>query len=193
MKRIIALNKTDLRKWLINNQDKECKVSVVVFKKHTGKPSPSHKELMEEAICFGWIDTTINRLDKNRYIRNFSKRNKNSKWSDNTLGYAKNLIKQGKMTSVGLEFYKKGLEKPTHDAGISKNPNMPIGLKRALDKNKRAKYNFDKFPPSSKKMIYRWILRGKREATKIKRINLTLNRAKIGRRDIFGAQENING
>ena len=193
MKTITACNRIDFRKWLGKNHDKEDKVSVVLYKKHTKKSTPSHRELMEEAICFGWIDTTVKRLDENRYIRNFSKRNKNSKWSDNTLGYAKNLIKRGKMTSVGLKFYKEGLKKPTHDFGIPKNPDMPIELKRALNKNKKAKYNFDKFSSSSKRMLYRWILRGKREATKTKRIKLIIDRAKIGRKDIFGVQENING
>ena len=76
---------------------------------------------MEEAICFGWIDTTIKRLDEDTYLRHFSRRNKNSKWSDNTLGYAKQLIKEKKMTPIGLEFYKEGLKKPTHDHGIPKN------------------------------------------------------------------------
>jgi uncharacterized protein YdeI (YjbR/CyaY-like superfamily) len=85
----IAKNRNDFRKWLEENHDKEKKVAVIINKKHTGIPSPSHRELMEEAICFGWIDTTIKRLDNDQYIRYFAKRNKNSKWSDNTLSYAK--------------------------------------------------------------------------------------------------------
>jgi uncharacterized protein YdeI (YjbR/CyaY-like superfamily) len=193
MKTITAFTRNDFRKWLIKNHDKESKVFVVVYKKHTQKPSPSHRELMEEAICFGWIDTTIKKLDEDRYIRSFVKRNQNSKWSDNTLRYGKELIKDGKMTPTGLKFYKEGLKKPTHDAGIPKNPNMPAELKKALDKNKKAKDSFDKFTPSSKKMIYRWILRGKREETRTKRIKLTVAKAKIGRNDVFEAQQKING
>ena len=155
MKTITAFTRNDFGEWLMENHDKETKVFVIVYKKHTGKSSPSHKELMEEAICFGWIDTIIRKLDENRYIRTFSKRNKNSKWSDNTIQYAKDLIKQRKMTSIGLKFYKEGLKKPTHDFGIPKNPEMPVELKNALDKEKKAKENFEKFPPSTKKMFYR--------------------------------------
>jgi uncharacterized protein YdeI (YjbR/CyaY-like superfamily) len=187
MKTITVFVRNYFRKWLVKNHDKENKVSVVVYKKHTGKMSPSHKELMEEAICFGWIDTTIKRLDENRYIRNFSKRNKNSKWSNNTIRYGGELIKQGKMAPVGLKFYKEGLKKPTHDEGIPKNPNMPIELKRALCKNKKAKVNFEGFSPSIKKMFYRWILRGKREETRTKRIKLTVKKAKINNKDVFSA------
>ena len=192
MKEILAFNKEDFRKWLIKNHDKESKVSIIIHKKHTGKESPSHRELMEEAICFGWIDTTINRLDEERYIRNFSKRNKNSKWSDNTIRYGGELVKQGRMTPAGLKFYEEGLRKPTHDAGISRNPSMPEELRKALDKNLKAKENFDNFPPSIKKMHYRWILRGKREETRAKRINFIVDSAEMGKRNLFGTQEKIN-
>jgi uncharacterized protein YdeI (YjbR/CyaY-like superfamily) len=192
MKSITAFTRGDFRKWLVRNHNKEDKVSVIVYKKHTGKPSPSHKELMEEAICFGWIDTVIRKLDENRYIRTFSRRNKNSKWSNNTISYAKDLIKRKKMTSAGLKFYKEGLKKPTHDFGIPKNPDMPAELKIALSKNKIAKDNFENFSAFVKKMIYRWILRAKRDETRIKRIKLTVEKAKIGRKDVFGIQEKSN-
>ncbi len=186
MKTMTVFTRNDFRKWLIENHEKENKVSVIIYKKHTGKSSPSHRELMEEAICFGWIDTIIQKLDENRYIRNFSKRNKNSRWSDNTLRYAKELIKQRKMTPVGLKFYKEGLSKPTHDFGIPKNPDMPVELKIALNKDKKAKENFENFSPTIKKMTYRWILRAKRNETRVKRIKLTVNNAKNNSKDVFG-------
>jgi uncharacterized protein YdeI (YjbR/CyaY-like superfamily) len=189
MKTIIVLSFKDFRKWLTKNHDKENKVSLVLYKKHTGKSSPSHKELMEEAICFGWIDTTVKRLDENKYIRNFCKRNKNSKWSDNTQKYAKELIKQKRMTTTGLKFYKEGLKRPTHDFGIPKNPDMPLGLERDLNKNKKARKNFDSFSASTKKMIYRWILRGKREETRSKRIRITVENAEVGSKNIFETQK----
>jgi uncharacterized protein YdeI (YjbR/CyaY-like superfamily) len=192
MKTITAFNRDDFRKWLVRHHDREDKVYVVVYKKHTGKLSPSHRELMEEAICFGWIDTTVKRLDENRYIRTFSRRNKNSKWSNNTLSYAKDLIKRGKMTSEGLKFYKEGLKKPTHDFGIPKSPDMPVELKKALDKDQKAKDNFKNFSASVKKMLYRWILRGKRDETRAKRIKLIVEKARVGRKDIFETQEKIN-
>ena len=192
MKTITTFKRDDFRKWLMNNHDKENKVSVTLYKKHTGKLAPSHRDLMEEAICFGWIDTTVKRLDEDRYIRNFSKRNKNSKWSDNTLQYAKELIKQRKMTSIGLKFYKEGLKRPTHDAGIPKNPDIPVELKIALNKEKNAKENFENFSNSTKRMFYRWILSGKREETRAKRIKLIVEKAKIGRKDIFGTLEKVN-
>jgi uncharacterized protein YdeI (YjbR/CyaY-like superfamily) len=96
------------------------------------------------------------------------------------------------MTSAGLKFYKEGLKKPTHDFGIPKNPDMPAELKIALSKNKKARTNFENFSASVKKMIYRWILKAKRDETRIKRIKLTVEKAKIGRKDVFGTQEKSN-
>jgi len=178
---IAVFDKKDFRKWLKKNHKKEKKISLILYKKHTGKSSPSHKELMEEAICFGWIDTTVKRIDDNTYMRRFSKRNKNSKWSENTLSYAKKLIEEGKMAPQGLEFYNLGLKRPTHYHGIPKNPDIPKELKESLSKNKKAKDNFEEFSPSTKRMIYRWILNAKQKKTKNKRIELTTNSAKLGK------------
>jgi len=167
---IFIYKKEDFWKWLKKNHKKEHKVALILYKRHTGKSAPSHRELMEEAICYGWIDTTVKRLDEATYIRHFSKRNKNSSWSRNTLGYAKDLIKQGRMQEQGLHFYKLGKEKKTHDHDIPDNPDQPLELEKALGKNKKAKKIFDTLPPSTKKMLYRWFLRAKRPETKKKRI-----------------------
>ena len=82
------------RDWLRKNHKKESKVEIIIYKKHTDKPTLSHLEQMKEAICFGWIDTTLKRLDDKRYKRTFVKRNSKSRWSNNTLRYAEEQIKK---------------------------------------------------------------------------------------------------
>lgn len=180
--KITALDRNDFRNWLEKNHEKEKKVCIVLHKRHTGKPAPTHRELMEEAICFGWIDTTIKKLDEDLYARFFAKRNDKSKWSDNTLRYAKELIAQGKMSEVGMKYYKEGLKRPTHDHGIPKNPDMPKELKTALAKNKTAAKNFAAFPPSAKRMTYRWILHAKLPETRKKRVNIIVKNAESGKK-----------
>lgn len=170
MQVITVFKKEDFRRWLKLHHKKERQMAVLVHKKHTGKPAPTHRELIEEAICFGWIDTTVKRVDEDTFMRRFAKRTKNSSWSDNTLRYAAELVKAGRMSEEGLKFYKLGLKKPTHDSGIPKNPEMPQELKRALAKNKAAMRNFEAFPPSAKKLLYRWLLSGKLPETREKRI-----------------------
>ena len=183
IKSFVVKNRKDFRKWLKKNHLKEKKVAVILNKKHTGIPAPSHRDLMEEAICFGWIDTTIKRLDENQFQRYFARRNSKSKWSDNTLSYAKKLIEQKKMTPIGLQFYREGLSRPTHDHGIPKNPDMPLELEISLNKNMVARENFSNFSPSVKRTFYRWILRGKRKETKMKRvceiIDISLKKKKL--------------
>jgi uncharacterized protein YdeI (YjbR/CyaY-like superfamily) len=185
MKRVTAFNRSDFRKWLEKNHDKESKVSVILYKKHTGKTAPSHRDMVEEAICFGWIDTTVKRLDEDRYMRHFIRRNKNSTWSKNTLRYAKEMIKKKKMTPAGLKFFNEGLKKIPHDAGLPKNPKMPIQLNNALDKDKKAKENFKKLPASTKKMLYRWILRAKRDETRTRRSERVVEVSRAGKKSIL--------
>jgi len=158
------------RDWLRKNHRKESKVKVIIHRKHTGKPSPSHREMMEEAICFGWIDTTLKRRDEDTYIRNFSKRTKNSRWSNNTLSYAQDMIKKRKMSKQGLKYYEEGLKKPVIDHGVPKNPDTPELMKKALEK----KDLYDKFmnlAPSTRRLYVIRFVRAVRPETKQKRIN----------------------
>ncbi len=177
--------RTEFRQWLEKNHDKKEKVQLVLYKRHTGKPAPTHRELLEEAICFGWIDTTIKKLDEDRYARFFVRRNANSKWSENTLRYAQQMIAEDKMTPIGLKFYQEGAKKPTHDHGIPKNPTMPCELKQALAQDKSAQTAFAEFPPSKKKMLYRWILSGKRPETRTKRVEKICKAAREGQKQII--------
>ena len=185
IKKIIVFSREDFRNWLQKHHKTETKVQIIIHKKHTGKPSPSHREQIEEALCLGWIDTTLKRLDQNTYMRNFSKRNQNSRWSSNTLSYARQLIKQGKMTEEGLKYYKLGLQKLPHDHDIPKNPDIPESLKKALEKNKQAKENFNKYPPSTKRMLYRWFLHVKLPETQKKRISSIIKNAEEGKKEIW--------
>ena len=170
IERIVAYTPADFRRWLKKHHAKKSKVALVVHKRHTGKPAPTHREVIEEAICFGWIDTTIKRLDEDTFVRYFSRRTEKSKWSDNTLSYAARLHKEGRMEAQGLHYYKLGKAKPTHDHGIPKNPDMPMELKQALAKNAKAKAAVEAYPPSTKRTLFRWLLRAKQPATKQKRI-----------------------
>lgn len=184
IKQITCKSVKSWRNWLEKNHMKEERVMLVRFKKISGKPSFNQSQAMNEAICFGWIDTTINRIDDHRYGVKFVKRKKSSRWSDNTFARAKELIKQKKMSPFGLKMYKLGLKKPSHDHGIPKNPDMPEELKKELDrkKNSKAKKYFESRSPSYKKMIYRWLLSGKREETRMKRVRIIIEKSQEEKR-----------
>ena len=166
---IVVYTLKDWRNWLEKNHLSEKKVGAISYKKHTGKPSLSHNEAMCEAICFGWIDTTLKRLDEDRFVRYFVRRGDNANWSKNTLRYGKELLAAGKMSEQGILRYKQGLKKKPHDYGIPDNPRMPSDLKKELIKNKLLK-EFLVLAPSTKKMFYRAVLRVKTPETRVKRI-----------------------
>jgi len=167
--KVVIYNISEWRKWLEKNHLKEKKVGLISYKKHTGKPSISHKEAMHEAICFGWIDTTLKKLDDEKFVRYFVKRGDKANWSYNTLGYAKELMAKGKMSEHGILRYNEGLKKKPHDYGMPKNLKMPVELKKELVKNKLLE-KFEKNSPSAKKGFYRFILRAKTAKTRNKRI-----------------------
>lgn len=175
-KQLYVKNSKEWREWLEKNHLKETKIALIKYKKHTGRSSLTHQESMDQAICFGWIDTTIKRLDEDRYIRRFARRTDKSRWSTATLSYAKRLIKEGKMTPEGLRRYKEGLKKPTLDAGRVRNPEPPQDLIKALEKNKIAKENFASLAPSYKRTYLYWLDHARREETRAKRIDIILKR-----------------
>ena len=167
MKEICPKDSNEWRAWLEKNHLKEERVLLIKYKKHTGRPIINNLEAMKQAICFGWIDTTAKRIDEDRYSQTFVKRNKNSKWSYNTLSYGKELLEKGLMSPHGIKMYKEGLAKKPHDFGLPKNPRMPRDMKKSLEKIDKLK-GFLKLAPSMKKMHYRAYLRAKRPETKEK-------------------------
>ena len=185
--KINVFSASDFRKWLVKNHSKEKIVELVIHKKHTGKSFPTHRQLMDEGICFGWIDTIIRRIDEDTFIRTFQRRSEKSNWSVNTLSYAKELIANGRMTPHGLVFYHKGKEKKAFDHGIPKNPRISRELKEALEKNKIAKENFENLTKSARRTYLRWLLYAKTQEKKKKRIDLILERMtqKEGKRNLF--------
>jgi len=158
------------RKWLEENHSKEEKVQLIHNKRHTGKRAMSSQEAMDEAICFGWIDTILKGLDENSYIQTFVRRKEKGNWSKNTIKHGKRLIEAGKMSPVGLKAYERGLKRKLLDEDIPDNIEAPVNLIKAFEKNKKAKEFFDKVIPSHKKMWFKWLYRAKREETKEKRI-----------------------
>lgn len=185
MEEIICYSVGEWRKWLSKNHRKEDRVLLIRYKKHTGKEMFNQSDAMNEAICFGWIDTTLKRIDDERYGVTFVKRNKNSRWSDNTFARAREMIKFGKMSDFGKEMFELGLTKKTHDHGIPKNPNINDVPELKMELNKKSnngiREKFEKLAPSYKRMYYRWILSAKRLETREKRVKQCIALVKAGK------------
>jgi len=168
--------------WLEKNHEKESKVTVLKFKVHTGKKSISSSDAMDEAICWGWIDTIIKRIDEDIWAQNFSIRTKKSRWSKNTVARARRMIKAGRMQPSGMKALKAGLKRPLINLDLPKNPNPSEDLIKALNKSKKAKDFFKALAPSYKRFYIYWVERAVRQETRDKRIKVIVANCKQGKK-----------
>ncbi len=92
----------EFRKWLKANHKRKSEIWLVQYKKATKKPSLTLDQALEEAICFGWIDSYMKGMDAERYATRFSPRRPRSHWTETNRQRARRLLAQGKMTEAGL-------------------------------------------------------------------------------------------
>lgn len=160
------------RTWLGKNQSKRKEIWLVYFKKHTKKPRIPYDDAVEEAICFGWIDSIVKRIDDERFMQKFTPRKNVDLWSDENKKRAKKMIEQGKMTPAGLKKIKDLKSLDNIQKGKINKPGriiIPSELREVLLNNSKAKEFFDSLAFSYKKMYCGWVGSAKREETRKKR------------------------
>lgn len=173
-----AENAKTWRNWLQKNHAAAVSIWLIIYKKESGVPSIYYAEAVEEALCFGWIDSKPNKRDSKSYYQFFAKRNPKSNWSKVNKAKVEKLIKEKRMTKAGMAAIELAKQNGTWTAlDEVDNSIIPDDLQKALMKNKIASTNFDAFPKSSKKIILEWILNAKKEETRKKRIEETVSLA----------------
>jgi uncharacterized protein YdeI (YjbR/CyaY-like superfamily) len=172
MKQVYVKNRKEWREWLNQNHDKNSGIWLVFYKEHTGKPTLGYDEAVEEALCFGWIDSIIKKIDDEKYVRKLTPRKADSRWSELNKKRITKLKKQGLLTEDGImkvrEAKASGLWDKPDRPQISLD--IPKELESALAKNKKAKSFFDQLTPSYQKQFIGWIAVAKRQETKDRRI-----------------------
>ena len=178
IKTFYAKSQKEWRKWLEKNHQSEKSVWLIIYKKESGTPSVYYTDAVDEALCFGWIDSKPNKRDDESYYQFFAKRNPKSNWSKVNKGKVAKLLEKGLITKAGLETIETAKQNGTWTA-LDKVEEMtiPEDLQKAFDKNKTAFAYFDKFPRSSKRNILEWIMNAKRPETRQKRIEETVELA----------------
>lgn len=165
-------NRNDWRAWLSKNHASEKDVWLIYCKKHTGKPSILYDESVEEALCFGWIDGIMKRVDAEKCARKFMPRKSRSKWAESNKKRAEKMIREGKMTEAGMakieDAKKNGEWFKSHVR--PKELVVPVFIEEALRKNRKAYENFNGLAIGYKRMYVAWISSAKREETQKKRI-----------------------
>ncbi|MBI2621863.1 MAG: hypothetical protein HYW63_04455 [Candidatus Levybacteria bacterium] len=109
MKTLYVRSRKQWREWLEKNHDKEKEIWLVYYRKTSGKPTVSYDESVEEALCFGWIDSKEKSLDSERYAGRFTPRKPKSNWSPSNRARAKRLIESKQITDAGRKALPKDL------------------------------------------------------------------------------------
>jgi uncharacterized protein YdeI (YjbR/CyaY-like superfamily) len=160
------------RAWLEKNYSTAKEVWLVYYKAHTGKPSIPYGDSVEEALCFGWIDGIIKKLDDERFGRKFMPRKIKSKWAESNKKRAEKMIRQRKMTEAGMVRIREAKESGEWSTVRvrSKELMIPLFFEEALAKNKKALEYFNNLAPSYKRNFVGWVSDAKQEKTRMKRL-----------------------
>lgn len=124
----------------------------------------SYEDAVEEALCFGWIDSTTRKLDELRYCRKFTPRNPRSRWSAINIERAQRMIAAGKMTARGMAVFKPERKTEPHPT------TLPPELEKLFREHTAAWNNFEACPPYYQRMCVAWVASAKKPETQRKRI-----------------------
>jgi uncharacterized protein YdeI (YjbR/CyaY-like superfamily) len=170
MKTLPVQTLDDWRDWLTEHHASDSEVWLILHKRHTPGESTHYKDARDEALCFGWVDSLVKRLDDRRYARKFTPRGAGSRWSAvNRRRYAE-LEAEGRLKPPGME------RPPTNRGYGPRPPRIPIPSKlpsyvqSALRSNATALRHFEALAPSQRRRYLAWIESAKREETKLRRV-----------------------
>ncbi len=166
--------RAEWRSWLAQNHTRQQGIWLISYKKETGKPRFDYDEAVEEALCFGWIDSKPNKLDDERSLLWFAPRKPRTGWSKLNKDRAERLIEQGIMMPAGLAKVEAAKKDGSWNAlDAIEALEIPLDLEQALTAYESAKQNFEAFPKSAKRGILEWIAAAKKPETRAKRIQET--------------------
>jgi uncharacterized protein YdeI (YjbR/CyaY-like superfamily) len=167
------------RKWLEKNHASVAEVWLIFQKQHTGEKSIALGDAIDEALCFGWVDSLVKRLDDERYARKFTPRKPDSRWSTINRRRYSALKAQGLLAPAGLE------RAPTDRSGDAPRPSvtaLPTYLEKALKANPLAGAFFNTLAPSYKRKYIAWVDFAKRDETKQQRLREMIDLLAAGKK-----------
>jgi uncharacterized protein YdeI (YjbR/CyaY-like superfamily) len=170
MKTLLVRTLDQWRDWLARHHASVSEVWLIFHKQHTGVASIDYKDALDEALCFGWVDSLVKRLDDRRYARKFTPRRADSRWSAlNRKRYA-DLKAEGRLKRPGIE-------RPPTNRGYGPRPprlvmpaKLPAYIQAALRNHPAALRHFEALAPSQRRLYFAWIDSAKREETKLRRL-----------------------
>jgi uncharacterized protein YdeI (YjbR/CyaY-like superfamily) len=174
----------EFRGWLVKNHNTATELGVVLHRKASGKPTMTWSEAVDQALCFGWIDSIARRMDETSRVQRFTPRKPKSNWSAVNIRKVKELEAQGLMTPAGLAAFARREEARS---GVYSYENRHLAK---LDQDREATFKanvaawafFGKQPPSYRQTAIYWVMNAKREETRSKRLTKLIEVSAAGKR-----------
>jgi uncharacterized protein YdeI (YjbR/CyaY-like superfamily) len=173
-----------MRRWLEKNHSTADELWVGFYKRHTGRPSITHQELVDELLCFGWIDGLAKSIDDASWMIRVTPRRARSVWSAVNIKRAKELERLGRMTSGGLEAF----GKRTSDKSAIYSYEQRTGgrldppLEKRFRANAKAWEFFQAQPPGYRRMMTWYVVSAKQDATRERRLDRLIEWSAAGKR-----------
>jgi len=183
MKIVFFKTPAAFRTWLQRHHTEHRILHVGFRKRHTGKPSITWPEAVDEALCFGWIDGVRHRIDASSYTIRFTPRRPGSIWSAINLKRARALIRAGRMSRNGLKVFEARDRKRTRLYAYEQRTEAKFAPRHArlLRANRKAWAWFQRQAPWYRRTATHWVQRAKQEATRRKRLATLIHCSAAGR------------
>jgi len=188
MKQVIQLNfktREELREWFEKNIESENPTEsfdMVFYKKHTGVECIEYEDALEEALCFGWIDGMIKRIDEEKYKRRFAKRSVKSRWSVLNIRKMEKMMKLGLAQEIGIKIFEEAKENGLWVDEGSKLEFLPVPLEltERLKNYPKAEQFFNKLTDKEIEAYSHFIGDAKKEETKKRRLEQAVEKLEKG-------------
>lgn len=168
----------ELRRWLRDHHDREESIWLVTWNKASGRPTVAYDDIVDQCLCYGWIDSAVRKLDAERSMLRLSPRNPKSNWSGTNKRKVARLEKAGLMRAPGRRMVElaKGCGTWTFLDDVERLE-LPPDLVERFERAPGARTLFERFPDSSKRGILEWIKTARTGTTRAKRIAETVEKA----------------
>jgi uncharacterized protein YdeI (YjbR/CyaY-like superfamily) len=170
------------RDWLTRNHDKEKELMLLLFKVHAKHRGIGYREALDEALCFGWIDGVLRRVDDDSHLQRFTPRRAKSNWSKVNIKRFKELQAEGRVHPAGLAAFNAWNGKAAPYSFQSKPEELDAAFIRRLKANKPAWAYYQTLPPYYKRVTSFWIMSAKRPETREARFATMLKFSALSRR-----------
>jgi len=179
---IFFVDAEEFRAWLEANHETATELWMGLYKKHVTPRGLTWEDAVPEALCFGWIDSRVERIDDDAVRQRWTPRRPGSAWSQVNIDLVAKLTEQGRMRPAGLAaFAKRNPQRSGIYAYENADRELPDGYTRLLDANSRAAHFWAAATPSYRKVAKNWVMSAKREATRDRRMAELIEDCAAGR------------